>query len=76
MMRQELTAVARQQTYKTCGVGYNTFQDTQHAKEVRRAAREKLSVGPSPSINVSVAGNMAWAAQLHAVMQQYAWEIT
>ena len=38
-----------------------------------RAAREQPSPGPSPSINAAVAGSMAWAAQLHAVMQQYAW---
>jgi len=38
-----------------------------------RAAREQQSPGPSPSINAPVAGIMAWAAQLHAVMQQHAW---
>ena len=38
-----------------------------------RAAREQPSLGPSPSINAPVAGGMAWAAQLHAVMQQHAW---
>jgi len=38
-----------------------------------RAAREQPSLDPSPSINAPVAGSMAWAAQLHAVMQQHAW---
>jgi len=38
-----------------------------------RAAREQPSLDPSPSINAPVAGSMAWAAQLHAVIQQYAW---
>ena len=37
-----------------------------------RAARERPSPGPSLSINAAVAGSMAWAAQLHAVMQQHA----
>jgi len=33
-----------------------------------RAAREQPSPGPTPSVNAPVAGGMAWAAQLHAVM--------
>jgi len=42
-------------------------------KKISRAAREQLCPGPSPSINASVADSMAWAAQLHGVMQQHAW---
>jgi len=38
-----------------------------------RAAREQPSPGPTPSVNAPVSGGMAWAAQLHAVMQQHAW---
>jgi len=38
-----------------------------------RAAREQSSPGPTPSVNAPVAGGMAWAAQLHAVMQQHTW---
>jgi len=33
-LRREVTAVARRQTYKTFGVGHNSFQDTRHAQEV------------------------------------------
>ena len=40
-----------------------------------RAAREQLYQGPSPSTNAPVAGRMAWAAQLHAVMQEHAWAV-
>ena len=42
-------------------------------KKISRTAREQLCPGPSPSINASVADSMAWAAQLHGVMQQHAW---
>ena len=36
-MRREVTAVARRQTYKTFGLGHNSFQDTRHAQESRAA---------------------------------------
>jgi len=36
-----------------------------------QAAREQSSPGPSTSTNAPV-GSMAWAVQLHAVMQQHA----
>ena len=38
-----------------------------------RAAREQPSPGPTPSVNAPVTGGMAWAAQLHAVIQQHEW---
>ena len=38
-----------------------------------RTARDQSSPGPTPSVNAPVAGGMAWAAQLHAVMQQHTW---
>ena len=38
-----------------------------------RPAREHPSPGPTPSVNAPVDGGMAWAAQLHAVMQNHAW---
>ena len=38
-----------------------------------RGAREQPSPGPTRSVNAPVAGGMAWAAQLHAVMQHHAW---
>jgi len=41
-----------------------------------QVAREQPSLGPSTSINAPVAGSMAWAAQLHAVIHQYAWAAT
>ena len=41
-----------------------------------RPAREQLSPGPTPSVNVSVVGNMAWVAQWHAVIQHHAWAAT
>jgi len=33
-LRREVNAVARRQTYKTFGVGHNSFQDTRHVQEV------------------------------------------
>ena len=36
-------------------------------------AREQPCPGPTPSVNVPVAGGMAWVAQLHAVMKHHAW---
>jgi len=38
-----------------------------------RADRKPPSLSPSPSINAPVTGSMAWAAQMHAVMQHHAW---
>ena len=57
---------------KTVGWG-KTLSKTRNMPKKSRAAREQPSPGPSPSINAPVAGSMAWAAQLHAVMQQHAW---
>jgi len=57
---------------KHVGLG-TTLSKTRNMPQKSRAAREQPSPGPSPSINAPVAGSMAWAAQLHAVMQQYAW---
>jgi len=33
-LMREFTTVTRRQTYKTFGVGHNSFQDTRHAQEV------------------------------------------
>jgi len=40
-----------------------------------RGAREQGSPGPTPSVNAPVAGDMAWSAQLHAVIQHQAWTV-
>ena len=50
-----------------------TLSKTRNMPKKSRVAREQPSPGPSPSINTPVTGIMAWAAQLHAVMQKYAW---
>ena len=47
-LRREVTAVARRQTYKTFGVGHNSFQDTRNAQEVTtgdRAENKRASPG-------------------------------
>ena len=41
-----------------------------------RTSREHPSPGPTPSVNAPVPGGMAWAAQLHAVIQYHAWAVT
>jgi len=57
---------------KTLGWG-TTPSKTRNMPKKSRAAREQPSLGPSPSINAPVTGSLAWAAQLHAIMQQHAW---
>ena len=50
-----------------------TLSKTHDMPKKTRPAREKPSPGPTPSVNAPVACGMAWAAQLHAVMQHHAW---
>ena len=71
-LRREASAVAREQYTKPLGWG-TTLSKTHDMPKKARAAREQPSPGPTPSVNAPVAGDMAWAAQLHAVMQQHAW---
>ena len=71
----EASAVAREQIHKTFGVGNNSFQDTRHTQEGTSClVSSHLRVPPLlSSVNAPVTGSMAWAAQLHAVIQQHAW---
>jgi len=39
----------------------------------KKLQNEQPSPSPSPSTIAPVAGSMAWATQLHTVMQQHAW---
>ena len=50
-----------------------TVSKTHDMPKKARAAREQPSAGPTPSVNAPVAGGMAWAAQLHDVMQHHTW---
>ena len=50
-----------------------TLSKTHDMPKKARPARAQPSPGPTPSVNAPVACGMAWAAQLHAVMQHHAW---
>jgi len=50
-----------------------TLSKTHNMPKKARPVREQLSPGPTPSVNAPVAGGMAWAAQLHAVIEHHAW---
>ena len=50
-----------------------TLSKTHDMPKNARTVRDQPSPGPTPSVNAPVAGGMAWAAQLHAAMQQGLW---
>jgi len=72
-LRREASAVVRYT--KPLGWG-TTLSKTHDMPKKARTAREQSSPGPTPSVNAPVAGGMALAAQLHAVMQQHEWAAT
>ena len=59
-------------TVKPLGWG-TTLSKTHDMPKKARPACEQPSPGPTPSVNAPVGGGMAWAAQLHAVMQHHVW---